>query len=213
MRGETFITRKITRAVARMVLGIEDCLYLGSLDSKRDWGHARDYVRAMWLMLQQDEPGDYVIATGEQHTVREFVERAFAEVGVGLEFEGAGVDEVGRVGEIDAERLAAARGGERGGTGDDADADGAARAGASPGHDAARDGAPPETIAPGRVLVRVDPRYFRPTELYSLLGDAGKAKRVLGWEPTMKFSELAADMVRADLQERRQVTLRQWGRE
>lgn len=213
IRGETFVTRKITRAVARIVLGIEDCLYLGSLDSKRDWGHARDYVRAMWLMLQQDEPGDYVIATGEQHTVREFVERAFAEVGVGLEFEGAGVDEVGRVGEIDAERLAAARGGERGGTGDDADADGAARAGASPGHDAARDGAPPETIAPGRVLVRVDPRYFRPTELYSLLGDAGKAKRVLGWEPTMKFSELAADMVRADLQERRQVTLRQWGRE
>ena len=102
IRGETFVTRKITRAVARIVLGTEDCLYLGNLDSKRDWGHARDYVQAMWLMLQQEEPDDYVIATGEQHSVREFVERAFAEVGVQIRFEGEGLDEVGVVAAVDA---------------------------------------------------------------------------------------------------------------
>ncbi len=178
IRGETFVTRKITRAVARIVLGMEDCLYLGSLDSKRDWGHARDYVRAMWMMLQQDEPGDYVIATGEQHSVREFVERAFAEVGIALEFEGEGLDEVGVVGEVDSVRLAAARGG------------------TSPATDGAG-----ETIVPGRALMKVDHRYYRPTEVTRLLGDASKARRLLGWESTVGFEQLTAEMVKGDLAE------------
>jgi GDPmannose 4,6-dehydratase len=184
IRGETFVTRKITRAVAGIVLGGEECLYIGSLDSKRDWGHARDYVRAMWMMLQQEEPGDYVIATGEQHSVRQFAERAFAEVGIHLRFEGEGPDEVGLVSDVDAGRLAAARSGMRpvGRESDDV-------AG---------------SIVPGRVLVRVDERYRRPTELYSLLGDASKARRVLGWEPSVTLEELTAEMVRADLGEFRQ---------
>jgi GDPmannose 4,6-dehydratase len=186
LRGETFVTRKITRAVARIVLGMEDCLFLGSLDSKRDWGHARDYVRAMWLMLQQDQPDDYVIATGEQHSVREFVMRAFAEVGVEVKFDGKGLDEVGVVSAVDSTRLATARNGAK------------AAAAATPAA-----GREDETAVPGRVLVRVDHRYFRPTEVVSLLGDAGKAKRVLGWEPTVSFSELAKEMVQADLAEAR----------
>jgi GDPmannose 4,6-dehydratase len=179
VRGETFVTRKITRAVARIALGLEECLYLGSLDSKRDWGHARDYVRAMWLMLQQDEPGDYVIATGEQHTVREFAERAFAEVGIHLRWEGEGLSEIGVVAEIDADRLTAAQNGSR------------------PGVEKGLDSA----IAPGRVLVRVDERYYRPTELFALLGDASKARAVLGWEPTATLEELISEMVRGDLGE------------
>ena len=183
VRGETFVTRKITRAVARIVLGVEDCLYLGSLESKRDWGHARDYVRAMWLMLQQDQPDDYVIATGEHHSVREFVEHAFAEVGIRLRFQGKGLDEVGVVDRADPERLHAARGG------------------AGPGATQAPGGGASEAFPPGRVLVRVDHRYFRPTEVLSLLGDAGKARRVLGWKPTVSFSELAREMVQADLAE------------
>jgi GDPmannose 4,6-dehydratase len=175
------VTRKITRAVARIALGIEDCLYLGSLDSKRDWGHARDYVRAMWLMLQQDQPDDYVIATGEQHSVREFVEMAFAEVGVTLRFEGTGLDEVGIVDTVDAGKLLEARGA------------GAAAAATKDAGDRA------EAIMPGRALVKVDPRYFRPTELRSLQGDASKARRVLGWEATTRFGDLAQEMVKADL--------------
>lgn len=177
IRGETFVTRKVTRAVARIALGLEDCLYLGSLDSKRDWGHARDYVRAMWMMLQQDKPDDYVIATGEQRSVREFVERAFAEVGIYLRFEGRGLEEIGVVDDVDAARLAAARNG------------------SGPALEESLDGA----ILPGRVLVRVDARYYRPTELFSLLGDASKARRVLGWEPTVTLEELTAEMVRGDL--------------
>ena len=155
IRGETFVTRKITRAVARIALGLQDGLYLGNLDSLRDWGHARDYVRAMQLMLQQDEPDDYVIATGEQHSVREFCLRAFAEAGITLAFIGEGVDEVGVVDSVDADLLGRARNGN-------------GLVLVPPERD--------EHIIPGRELVRVDHRYFRPTEVASLIGDASKAR-------------------------------------
>lgn len=151
IRGETFVTRKITRAVAAIHAGLQDMLYLGNLDAKRDWGHARDYVNGMWLMLQQDRPGDYVLATGETHSVREFVELAFEQVDVRIDWSGAGPNEVG----TDA--------------------------------------------STGRVLVRIDPRYFRPTEVDILMGDASKAHRVLGWKHEIKFSQLVAEMVREDL--------------
>jgi GDPmannose 4,6-dehydratase len=151
IRGETFVTRKITRAVARIYLGTQKTLYLGNLDSKRDWGHAQDYARAMWLMLQQDTPDDYVIATGETHTVREFVERAFRELYYQIEWSGTGADEIGR----DART--------------------------------------------GQILVRVDPRYFRPAEVDILLGDPGKARATLGWEPRVRFPQLVKTMVEADL--------------
>ena len=152
IRGETFVTRKITRAVAAISLGMQETLYLGNLDAKRDWGHARDYVEGMWRILQQDEPDDYVLATGENHSVREFVELAFAQIGRKLEWRGAGVEEVGR----DAES--------------------------------------------GDVLVKVDPRYFRPTEVDSLLGDARKAREVLDWRHRTSFAKLVKDMVDRDLQ-------------
>jgi GDPmannose 4,6-dehydratase len=180
IRGETFVTRKITRAVARIALGLQSDLYLGNLDSQRDWGHARDFVRAMYLMMQQDEPDDYVIATGEQHSVREFVVCAFAEIGVGVCFEGKGTDEVGVVDSFDAGLLARAR------------------SGYGPG---ALDAGFAEPIAPGRVLVRVDPHYFRPTEVATLLGDASKAREILGWTPTIGFAELVREMVWDDLAE------------
>jgi len=151
LRGETFVTRKITRAVARISLGLQDKLYLGNMDAKRDWGHARDYVEAMWLMLQQETPDDFVIATGETHSVREFVELAFKEVGIPIEWRGTGVDEVG----FD-----------------------------------------PST---GKVLVEIDPRYFRPTEVELLLGDPTKAKELLGWERRVTFPELVKEMVSHDL--------------
>jgi len=150
VRGETFVTRKITRAMARIKLGLQDCLYLGNLDAKRDWGHARDYVEMMWLMLQQKKPQDYVIATGEQHSVREFVDAAAAELGMSITWKGKGVEERG--------------------------------------YDTS-----------GRVVVSVDPRYFRPTEVQSLLGDATKAMDDLGWKPRITFDELVAEMVREDL--------------
>ncbi len=153
LRGETFVTRKITRATARIYLGKQHTLHLGNLDSKRDWGHAQDYVRAMWLMLQQDAPDDYVIATGETHTVREFVERAFQELYYQIEWSGTGIDEIGR----DAHT--------------------------------------------GQVLVRIDPRYFRPTEVDFLLGDPTKANTVLGWQPQICFQELVKTMVDADLKD------------
>ena len=153
IRGETFVTRKITRAVARIKLGLQDGLYLGNLDAKRDWGFARDYVRAMYLMLQQDEPEDFVIATGESHSVREFVEKAFWEAGIEIVWEGGGLDEVGRETET------------------------------------------------GRVLIQIDPRYFRPTEVDYLLGDPSKAKEKLGWESEVSFDELVKLMVREDLKE------------
>jgi len=182
IRGETFVTRKITRAVARIGLGLEHDLWLGNLDSLRDWGHARDYVRAMHLMMQQDEPDDYVIATGEQHSVREFVDLAFAEVGVTLSWEGSAAEEAGVVDSVDASRLAAAR-------------DGYGPAAAAP-HGSA---APDEPVQPGVSLVRVDPRYYRPTEVESLIGDATKARERLGWSPTVGFGDLVREMVADDL--------------
>ncbi len=150
IRGETFVTRKITRGLAQIKVGLQTCLYLGNLDAKRDWGHARDYVEMQWLMLQQDQPGDYVIATGAQYTVREFVNAAAEEMGMKLYWRGHGLDEVG----VD------------------------------------------ET---GRRIIAVDPRYFRPTEVSSLLGDASKARAKLGWKPKITFRELQAEMVASDL--------------
>jgi GDPmannose 4,6-dehydratase len=178
LRGETFVTRKITRAVARIALGLDAELWLGNLDSLRDWGHARDYVRAMHLVLQQDDPDDYVIATGEQHSVREFVQDAFAEIGVSLRFDGVGAQQIGAVDAVDAALLERARGtcGPPAGEG---------------------------PIRPGVPLVRVDPRYYRPTEVATLLGDATKARQRLGWEPTISFAELVREMVASDLDEAR----------
>jgi GDPmannose 4,6-dehydratase len=150
IRGETFVTRKITRALARIKLGLQDCLFLGNLDSKRDWGHARDYVEMQWLMLQQDVPEDYVIATGVQYSVRDFVNAAAKEIGISVTWKGEGVEEKG----YDAQ---------------------------------------------GRCIVQVDPRYFRPTEVETLLGDATKARETLGWTPKVTFDELVAEMVREDL--------------
>jgi len=159
IRGETFVTRKITRGFARIKEGIQDCVYLGNLDALRDWGHARDYVRAQWLMLQQAEPDDFVIATGEQHSVREFVEQVAARLDMRIEWRGSGVDEVG----VDANT--------------------------------------------GRVVVRVDPRYFRPTEVDTLLGDATKARTKLGWQPQVSFAQLIDEMVAADLEAARRDAL------
>ncbi|QOX80634.1 GDP-mannose 4,6-dehydratase [Trichlorobacter lovleyi] len=150
LRGETFVTRKITRALARIKLGLQDCLYLGNLDSLRDWGHAKDYVEMQWLLMQQEQPEDWVIATGIQHSVREFVNAAADELGMKISWQGSGVDETG-------------------------------------------------TDQSGKVIVKVDPRYFRPTEVETLLGDPGKAREKLGWTPKISFKELVAEMVREDL--------------
>ena len=152
IRGETFVTRKITRALARIKLGLQERLYLGNLDARRDWGHARDFVEAQWLMLQQDKPEDFVIATGEQHSVREFVAAAAAGLGITVRWEGEGVDEKG--------------------------------------YDES-----------GRCIVAVDPAYFRPTEVETLLGDASKAKARLGWRPRVSFGELVSEMVREDMRD------------
>ncbi len=152
IRGETFVTRKITRAVAAIHLDVQKTLYIGNLDSKRDWGHARDYVEGMWRMIQEPEPGDYVLATGETHSVREFIELAFAKVGRTIEWQGKGADEIG----IDMRN--------------------------------------------GKTLVRIDPRYFRPTEVDVLLGDPTKARRVLGWHHKVTFPELVSEMVNSDLE-------------
>ncbi len=150
VRGETFVTRKITRALARIKLGLQDCMFLGNLNAKRDWGHARDYVEMQWLMLQQEEPEDFVIATGVQYSVRDFVNAAAAEIGIAVTWRGSGIDEKG--------------------------------------YDAL-----------GNCIVQVDPRYFRPTEVEALVGDASKAREKLGWTPKVSFAELVAEMVREDL--------------
>jgi GDPmannose 4,6-dehydratase len=164
IRGETFVSRKITRGLARIRAGLEECLYLGNLSALRDWGHARDYVRAQWLMLQQAQPQDFVIATGEQHSVREFVERAAEHLDLRIVWQGSGSDEVG----VDA--------------------------------------------ASKRVVVRIDPRYFRPTEVDSLLGDSSKARSVLDWKPELTFAQLVAEMVSEDLEHaRRDAMIRQHG--
>src|SRR5258706_1319385 len=152
IRGETFVTRKITRALARIKLGLQDCLYLGNLNAKRDWGHARDYVEAQWLMLQQPEPEDLVIASGEQHSVREFVDEPSRELGMRISWKGSGLAEVGKT-------------------------------------------------ADGKVVVRIDPKYFRPTEVESLLADASRARSLLGWKPEISFEDLVQEMCRHDLAE------------
>lgn len=160
LRGETFVTRKITRGLARIVLNQQDCLYLGNLDATRDWGHARDYVEMQWRMLQQEMPEDFVIASGVQHSVRDFVNAAAAELGLALRWEGTGVDETATV--IDA--------------------------------------GVQTNVKKGQVIVRVDPRYFRPTEVDSMLGDASKARERLGWQPKVTFAELVKEMVQYDLE-------------
>jgi GDPmannose 4,6-dehydratase len=151
LRGETFVTRKITRALARIHLGLQDCLYLGNLDARRDWGHARDYVEGMWHILQQPQPDDFVLATGVQYSVRDFVDAAARELGLAITWSGSGVDEIGR-------------------------------------------------DAKGRTVVAVDPRYFRPAEVETLLGDAAKARETLGWTPRTSFAQLVSEMVRKDLE-------------
>lgn len=173
-RGETFVTRKITRGLANIALGLDKCLYMGNLDSLRDWGHAKDYVRMQWMMLQQDVPEDFVIATGVQYSVREFIHWSARELGLTLRFEGAGVDEKGIVDSV---------------IGNNAPA-----------------------VKPGDVIVAVDPRYFRPSEVETLLGDASKAKAKLGWTPEITAQEMCAEMVAHDLDAaRRHALLKEHG--
>jgi len=160
-RGETFVTRKITRALANIAHGLESCLYLGNMDALRDWGHAKDYVRMQWLMLQQDNPEDYVIATGNQISVRDFVIMAAQEAGISLRFEGQGIDEIGIVDSLQDENAS--------------------------------------SVKLGDVVVRVDPRYFRPAEVETLLGDATKAREKMGWSPQISVQEMCAEMMVADI--------------
>ena len=171
VRGETFVTRKITRALARILLGLGSCLYLGNLNARRDWGHARDYVEMQWLMLQQEQPEDFVIATGRQFSVRDFVDAAAAELGLRLDWRGEGLHETGVVAAVDADKAAQATQGK------------------------------PLRPAPqvGDVIVRVDPRYFRPAEVEPLLGDPAKARERLGWRPRTTFEEMVREMARHDL--------------
>ena len=165
IRGETFVTRKITRALARIKLGLQECLYLGNLNALRDWGHAKDYVEMQWLMLQQEKPEDFVIATGVQYSVRDFVNAAAKELGMNIRWEGTGVDEKGYL--LPSLACGVGAGGEGCGN--------------------------------GKCVVQVDPRYFRPTEVETLLGDASKAKNKIGWVPKISFDELVSEMVREDL--------------
>ena len=190
LRGETFVTRKITRSLPRIVLGLDDCLYMGNLNAMRDWGHAKDYVEMMWLMLQQDKPEDFVIATGEQHSVREFIDTAAASLGLTLSWQGKGVAEAGAVVDFDErplielmERQAAE---EKTTIREAFFADILARVKNNP------------ALRPGSIIVRVDPRYFRLTEVEALLGDPTKARKKLGWRPRTTFAELVREMVEAD---------------
>ena len=182
-RGETFVTRKITMAAAAIALGKQECLYLGNLDSLRDWGHAKDYVKAMWLILQQDKAEDYVIATGKTTKVRDFVQMAFAHVGFTIRWEGTGVDEVGILDAIDEEKYFEA-------TGNRFDVPSSGFQTPNPD---------PRTPNVGDTLVKVDPRYFRPTEVDLLLGDPTKAKTQLGWTPEYDLQGLVEDMMKGDL--------------
>ena len=170
LRGETFVTRKITRALARIVLGLNDILQLGNLSALRDWGHAKDYVEMQWLMLQQEKPEDFVIATGRQYSVRDFVDAAAAELGLTLSWQGSGKDEKGVVESVDAEKFAALT-----------------------GHRVC-------AVRPGDRIVEVNARYFRPTEVETLLGSPAKAAEKLGWKPRITFEEMVAEMVRADVE-------------
>jgi len=175
-RGETFVTRKITRGLANIAQGLEPCLYMGNIDSLRDWGHAKDYVRMQWMMLQQDTPEDFVIATGVQYSVREFITWTAKELGVTLEFTGEGVDEIATVSAIEGAK--------------------------APG------------LKEGDVVMQIDPRYFRPAEVETLLGDPAKAKKVLGWTPEITAQEMCAEMVEADLRTaRRHALLKEHGYE
>ena len=160
-RGETFVTRKITRGLSNIAQGLEHCLYMGNMDALRDWGHAKDYVRMQWMMLQQDAPEDFVIATGVQYSVRQFIQWSAAELGVELEFKGKGESEQGIVTQI---------------VGEDAPA-----------------------LSVGDVIIKVDPRYFRPSEVETLLGDPSKAKNMLGWVPEITAQEMCVEMVQEDL--------------
>lgn len=160
-RGETFVTRKITRGLANIAQGLENCLYMGNIDSLRDWGHAKDYVKMQWMMLQQEEAIDFVIATGQQYTVREFIQWAAEDLGIALRFEGTGVNEVGIVESVVGDRAPA--------------------------------------LKPGHLVVQIDPRYFRPAEVETLLGDPSKAKNLLGWAPETTAREMCAEMVAVDL--------------
>jgi GDPmannose 4,6-dehydratase len=173
-RGETFVTRKITRGLANIAQGLETCLYMGNIDALRDWGHAKDYVRMQWLMLQQEQPEDFVIATGQQFSVRQFIQWSAENLGIELEFEGEGIHEVARVKRIEGNN--------------------------SPG------------VKPGDVVVRIDPRYFRPTEVDTLLGDPSKAKVKLGWTPIITTQEMCAEMCEEDLKEaKKEALLRKHG--
>ncbi|MEL6584020.1 MAG: GDP-mannose 4,6-dehydratase [Pseudomonadota bacterium] len=160
-RGETFVTRKITRGMANIAQGLEDCLYMGNIDALRDWGHAKDYVRMQWMMLQQDAADDFVIATGKQYSVREFIIWTARELGIGLEFSGEGIDEIATVASVTSDKSPA--------------------------------------LKPGDVILRIDPRYFRPAEVETLLGDPSKAKAQLGWVPEITAQEMCAEMVAEDL--------------
>jgi len=202
MRGETFVTRKVTRALPRIILGLEDCLYMGNINSLRDWGHARDYVRMMWLMLQQDVPEDYVIATGEQHSVREFIECAAGLLGLTLAWEGDGVEEVGTVVDFDKRKLLALLLSAHGSQEQKNDTREAFV------DDLLRSIVANPLLRPGSVIVRIDPRYFRPTEVETLLGDASRAREKLGWRPEVGFQELVAEMVEEDFTQARQDSLR-----
>lgn len=173
-RGETFVTRKITRGLSNIAEGLEDCLYMGNLDALRDWGHAKDYVRMQWMMLQQDKPEDFVIATGSQSTVRQFIEWSAAELGVTLRFQGDGINEVGLVANIQGDKVPA--------------------------------------LKLGQIIVKIDPRYFRPTEVETLLGDPSKAKQKLGWVPKITAQEMCKEMISHDLKEaKRQALLKRHG--
>jgi GDPmannose 4,6-dehydratase len=166
IRGETFVTRKITRAVARISLGLQDCLYIGNLNAKRDWGHAKDYVEMQWLMLQQDVPEDFVIATGEQHSVREFIEISCEKAGIDVEWNGSGIDEIGIVKKLKIDRNQKYE---------------------------------IQSLKEGDIIIKIDKRYFRPTEVETLLGDASKAREKLGWIPRISFNELVKEMITEDL--------------
>jgi len=168
-RGETFVTRKITRGLANIAQGLEQCLYMGNIDSLRDWGHAKDYVKMQWLMLQQDHPDDFVIATGVQYSVRQFITWSAAELGITLQFEGHGVDEVAKVASVEGENAFG--------------------------------------VKFGDIIMRIDPRYFRPSEVETLLGDPTKAKEKLGWVPEITVQEMCAEMVTHDLEEARRHAL------
>lgn len=168
-RGETFVTRKITRSLANIAYGLEKCLFLGNLDALRDWGHAKDYVRMQWMMLQQDKPEDFVIATGKQMSVRDFIILSAKELGITLHFEGTGIDELGLVEKVDSDLC--------------------------------------QHINIGDVLVQVDPAYFRPAEVETLLGDPTKAKQKLGWTPEISVEEMCSEMVQTDLENARQMAL------